>query len=453
MFGHRLVANSGSLLWRTSAIVLVASLVISVTAILSINAFVLAPLWERSAADKAGLLSLTANTWVELPENRRPSFELEIFEKHGWILSEHRENEDVSRQTHRYYQLIELELEKLVGESVEINRDPEAMLRVDVPTASGTTLRVQFSPHLPHLQGIYVGLSLLGVVIVIVLVTSFSIALRISKPLTRIAQAVATFRGVGGFRPLPEKGADEYVTLARNFNKMAQEIETLVSSRTTLTAGISHDLRTPLTRMTLALELLPESVDSKLVDRFRQNIAEMDELISDASIFATGESEKETKWEIANFTLNAVSSVDEEIPVTWKGKASTRCFIAAGALKRCIANLLLNAKRHAKGVKLHVVIEQNLLVFHVLDDGPGIPEKDRVRVLQPFVRLEESRNRATGGSGLGLAIVSQLCDIHGWTIEIGSSETGGTDAILSIPLQTSAKSYVDIDEKYTVASR
>ncbi len=403
---------------------------------LSINTFVLVPLWERSAEDKAALLTLTANSWVELHPERRAYFETEIYTKHGLILTEDKSATPTRTSPHHYYRTLASELEKRVGEPVEV-MEGEDMLWVDVPTESGFSLRVEFLQHLPHVQQFYVGLSLLGVVLVVVLIISFTVTRRISKPLTQVADAATAFRGGAGFTPLPETGIREFVSLSKSFNEMAEEISTLLTNRTTLTAGISHDLRTPLTRMMLALELLPDNVDPNLIERFRTNLNSMESLIADAAFFAKGETETTVRLDVDEFIASTVHSVDESIKISREGNSPGRTSIARSALKRCLSNLVENARRHAKGARLLVRYSDEGMTIHVLDDGPGIPEPDRQRVLQPFVRLEESRNVETGGSGLGLAIVAQLCQIHGWNIDIGESSTGGTDATLRVPFETS----------------
>lgn len=375
-------------------------------------------------------MTMTANMWFELIPKRRPPYAHAIDAQHQLILSEDHKELPILKSRHRYYRLLKNELEKRVGEPIEIMQDEDKTLWVNLPSS----LCVGFSPDLPHVQQVFVGLSLLGVVVAIMLVISFLVVRRISRPLEEVAEAAAKFRGVTTFDPLPEKGLDEFVLLAKSFNRMAQEIETLIANRTTLSAGISHDLRTPLTRMTLALELLPDNVDPKLVMRFRENLASMDALITDAAYFARGEAEKATKTNLRRLVRATVQSVDEDIQVRWTGAQTKEISLARGALERCISNLVVNAKRHAKGVRVQVLVTDEQSEFHVLDDGPGIPKKDRLRVLQPFVRLEESRNVNTGGSGLGLAIVAQLCQIHGWEIALRESETGGTDAVLVVPL-------------------
>lgn len=429
----RLIPHFGSILARTSIVTIASALVVAATATISLNMFALEPLAKRSAADKAELMAMTANIWVELLPERRPPYAHDVDARHQLILTEDPKDFPLLKSQHSYYDLLSIELEKLVGQPVQIMQDEDMTLWVDLPTPSGSSLRIGFNPDLPHVQQVFVGLSLLVVVVGIMLVISFLVVRRISRPLGEVAEAAATFRGVGAFDPLPEKGLDEFVLLAKSFNTMAQEIETLIANRTTLSAGISHDLRTPLTRMTLLLELLPENVDSELTDRFRENLTSMKALIADAAYFARGEAEKATKINLKRLVRATVQSIDENIPVLWEGTPIGDISLSRGALERCISNLVVNAKRHAHGVRVLIVVTRERLRFHVLDEGPGIPEKDRLRILQPFVRLEESRNVKTGGSGLGLAIVAQLCQIHEWEISIGASDSGGTDATLTVP--------------------
>lgn len=433
----RLIPHTGSILVRTSFVTVASALVVAATATLSLNLFALEPLTKRSAADKADLMTTTANSWGELPPSRRPQYAHAVYAGHQLILTEDRKDLPLIQSHHHYYGLLTRELEKRVGGPVQIMQDENMTLWVDLSTPSGTSLRVGFNPDLPHVQQVFVGLSLLGVVVAIMLIISFLVVRRISRPLKEVAEAAATFRGVGTFDPLPETGLDEFRLLAKSFNTMAQEIETLIANRTTLSAGISHDLRTPLTRMSLAVELLPKEVDPKLVNRFRENLASMESLISDAAYFAKGEAEAAIKINVKRLVRATVQSIDEHIQISWSGAHLDEILLARGALERCISNLVVNAKRHAYGARVRVVATVEQLQIHVLDDGPGIAEEDRMRILQPFVRLEESRNVKTGGSGLGLAIVAQLCQIHGWEISIGESETGGTVASLTVPISES----------------
>ena len=251
----------------------------------------------------------------------------------------------------------------------------------------------------------------------------------------RAAQLAETFRGGERFTPLPESGPSELVTLAKSFNTMATEIAALMSSRTTLLAGISHDLRTPLARMRLALELLPESVDRKLIERFERNLTVMDELIGDALRVARGSGEEPHRVELHGYLNDIVPGIDDHVVVQWHGPPTAQRMVAVGSLRRVLQNLLANARQHGAGVPTLIVRasdKTDAIEMRIIDRGQGIPEHLRRAVFQPFFRLDPSRSSATGGSGLGLAIVQQLCKAQGWTIEIGEPSGGGTEVILTI---------------------
>jgi len=262
----------------------------------------------------------------------------------------------------------------------------------------------------------------------VVFMTSLFIVQRITRPLVQVAQRAETFRGGENFQPLPEQGPQELVSLARNFNTMAREISTLLSNRTTLLAGISHDLRTRLTRMRLALELLPDDVDQSLVDRFERNLAAMDALIGDALRFARGATEAPQEVELVPFVADVLGSFDPPVPLSHRDAEGLQVAVAPGALQRILVNLVNNGLQHGNDVRVSILGRD----IHVIDSGPGIPEAAREEVFQPFFRLDRSRNVGTGGSGLGLAIVQQLCQAQGWRVRIEEAPGGGADVVVTI---------------------
>jgi two-component system osmolarity sensor histidine kinase EnvZ len=219
--------------------------------------------------------------------------------------------------------------------------------------------------------------------------------------------------------------------LAHNFNTMAQEISALLANRTTLLAGISHDLRTPLTRMRLALTLLPENVDPALIERFERNLESMDELVGDALRFARGAGEAPQEIDIVSFTREIVGQFEHEVSIQVEGEALQRALVAPSAFSRVLINLISNGVKH--GGRVVVTVSRNLV--EIADNGPGIPVEYREQVFQPFFRLDMARQSTTGGSGLGLAIVSQLCQVHGWHVSIGDSAHGGASIRLEFGLQ------------------
>ena len=241
-----------SLLVRTTLVLAISAIAIAATAIIALNTFVIRPIAERSADDEAALLVLSAQTWVELPPAARPYFELELAQNHDLIISPQARDLPAADLAMSYLDLLQEKLSQRLGISVKLMQGDD-LIWANVPMA-GYTMQIGLPPNRKDIQPLNVGLIIVIMGAAIVFGTSLLIVQRIARPLVRAAQLAETFRGGEQFVPLPESGPSELVTLARSFNTMAREISTLLSNRTTLLAGISHDLRTPLARMRLALE-------------------------------------------------------------------------------------------------------------------------------------------------------------------------------------------------------
>jgi two-component system osmolarity sensor histidine kinase EnvZ len=424
------MTRAASLLVRTTLVLAVSAAAIAATAILALNAFVIRPIAERSADDEAALLVLSAQTWVELPPNARPYFELELAQNHDLIISPQARDLPPADLGMSYLDLLQTKLGERLGTTVRLMQGDD-LIWANVPMG-GYTMQIGLSPNRKDIQPLNVGLIIVVMGAAIVFGTSLLIVQRIARPLVRAAQLAETFRGGEQFVPLPESGPSELVTLAHSFNTMAREISTLLSNRTTLLAGISHDLRTPLARMRLALELLPPGVDPNLIERFERNLSVMDGLIGDALRFARGTSEVPQEVDLHAYLDEIVAGIDDAVKVQWRGKGPSRRLVAVGSLRRVLQNLLANARQHGAGLPEVIVESEKAVEIHVIDRGPGIPVESRDAVFQPFFRLDRSRSLATGGSGLGLAIVQQLCQAHGWLIEIRDRDGVGTDAVLTM---------------------
>ena len=426
--------SPSSLLARANLVLGISAAAIALTSIIALAVFVILPIEDRSADDEAGLIVLSAKTWVELDAARRPAFEIEMLQNHDLIVSAKTRRLPYVEEGNRFYDLLASKLSERLDERVKL-MESDDLLWANVPMG-GYVMQVGISPQRQDIEPVYVGFVIVLFGAVIVPLTSALIVRRVAQPLTRAAQAVEAFRGAEGFQPLPEEGPEELVTLAASFNAMARNVTELLSNRTTLLAGISHDLRTPLTRMRFALEMLPPSVDGKLVERFERNLAAMEELIADALRFSRGAGEAPSQVDFKVYLEAVLRDVDEDLDIEWRETPPQLVEIATGAFQRVVANLIRNARQHGSGARLAVDYDGNL-VFQVIDDGPGIPPEDREKVFRPFYRLEGSRSRATGGSGLGLAIVAQLCEAHGWRIRLDSSDSGGTVAEVTVPLSGS----------------
>jgi len=273
---------------------------------------------------------------------------------------------------------------------------------------------------------------------IVILLTSLLLVRRLIRPLARLSRATTQIGRGGIFKPLPETGPRELVTLTQGFNRMAGEIEQLLANRTTLFAGISHDLRTPITRMQLALEMLPADTDPTLVTSLRQDLEEMNRLISDTLDLAKGLGPHEQESiDLREFIDGIVTSQRHSgSEIQWTPESCCICSVDTLALQRILTNLVENAVRYGgdSPVELRCFCNDHEAIIEVLDHGPGIPASEREQVFQPFHRLETSRSRRTGGSGLGLAIARQLCDAHGWSIQLLPRKGGGTEAKLQIPM-------------------
>ncbi len=416
-----------SLLTRTILTLGVSSLMIVGISLAAFQMFVVRPVVEQSADDLAARLVLTAQTWVELAPDTRPYFELELAENHDLIVSsEPRALTPAAAPGSSFLPLLTERLAERLGTAVRMTEGDD-LVWANLSMA-GHALQIGFPAARRDVQPLYVSIVIASLGAGVVLVTSVIVMLRVARPLGAAAARVAEFRGVAHFDPLPEKGPRELVVLARNFNIMAREIERLLSNRTTLMAGISHDIKTPLTRMRLALELMPADVEPDLVARLNRNLQSIDHLISDMLMFAHGVHEPPQKVSLAVFVGDLLAGHEPPVALIVDARPEADVSLAVGAFSRVLINLVNNAEQHGGGATVRVAGR----AVHVLDKGPGIPKAEREAVFQPFYRLDSSRSVATGGSGLGLAIVHQLCESHGWSVSLREAAGGGADVCVRV---------------------
>jgi two-component system osmolarity sensor histidine kinase EnvZ len=255
-------------------------------------------------------------------------------------------------------------------------------------------------------------------------------------PLERLDDAAAQLGR--GERPglLPETGPRELAALARRVNALGREVHGLLEGRTTLLAGLSHDLRTPLSRMRLALEMLSRRPDPALIERLELDIEEMNRLVGEMLELARGLGrEAPREVDVAELLEELASRAREAGASVTVAAEPCTVTAAPGALRRLLANLLSNAQRYggAGTVELRARRDGGAVRIGVLDVGPGIPPDQLEAVFRPFHRVESSRSRGTGGSGLGLAIVRQLAQANGWTVSLENRLDGGLAAWLTLP--------------------
>ncbi|MDE5457338.1 HAMP domain-containing protein [Bradyrhizobium sp. CSA112] len=253
------------------------------------------------------------------------------------------------------------------------------------------------------------------------------------RPILRLADAAESFgkgREVPNFRP---RGAREVRQAAQAFLEMKARVERSIEQRTAMLAGVSHDLRTILTRFKLELALIGDSPE---VDGMRKDVDEMAGMLEAYLSFARGDS-----GEVAQPTDMAMALEELRNDAERHGHTATVVFrglpvvtVKPASFKRCIANLVSNAARHAKTVAITGHRDHRYLTVTVDDDGPGIPANMREEVFKPFLRLDDARNQDEGGTGLGLAIARDIARSHGGDITLGNSPMGGLRASVRVPV-------------------
>ncbi len=287
------------------------------------------------------------------------------------------------------------------------------------------------SRHLPLLTGYF-----LAIAVITLLAMRWAV-----RPLQRLAQAAdALGRDLSGM-PLAETGPREVRQAARAFNTMQNRLASYLNDRLRILAAVSHDLKTPITRLKLRSEMLPNSVQR---EKFLHDLDDMETMIAATLDFLRGESRQENGVLLdVNALLSTLcddmQAVGSEIRLN--GRASRPLLARPQALKRCLANLLDNAVRYGisadshAGNSVQISLEDGLeiLTLHIDDHGPGIPEAKLEQMFEPFRRGETSRNRSTGGTGLGLAIARNLARAHGGDVTLANRPEGGLRATLTLP--------------------
>ncbi len=406
--------------------------------------FILSPMVNRAADDLGGLMHILTKSWVSLPNDKKTAFQSHLRDQHELFITDGDVPVSDVTITYPFIPRLERALHHHTGQALTIKQgvDEDRRFWIFIPHAS-QMVKIGFLHERlgPHPSKAVVGILIAGCLLIFI--TTIFLVHRITQPITALSKAVNLVGSGNLATKIPETGAKELVTVARNFNKMTREITLLISNRNILFGGISHDLRTPITRMQIALELIEGTENSSLIEGMQNDLAEMENLIKQALELIKGMSKQHAKEVGLNDVIaDIVTNYQRENnKIEWKASQCGRCMIEVNALRRVLCNLLGNAFRYGgdKAVKLECKKSKDKLIIRVLDQGPGIPEDELEAVFQPFYRLDVSRNKQTGGSGLGLAIVRQLCDIHHWNVSLLGRGMGGLEARLEIPIIKAVK--------------
>lgn len=276
-------------------------------------------------------------------------------------------------------------------------------------------------------------LSTLGVLLAGVLLVSWIAVRLVTRPLQLLSTAADELGRDLHRPPLPETGPAEVSRAAHAFNTMQQRLVNMIEERIRVLTAMSHDLKTPITRMRLRAELLD---DAAARAKFEGDLIEMEAMVTQALEFLRGLNAREPEEPVDVMALAERVRADNAAmgrQVTVGGAAKRRLTAAPGLLRRCVANLVDNAVLYGGRADITVAETPAALQIRIRDAGPGIPEGELERVFEPFYRLEGSRNRATGGTGLGLAIARNIARAQGGDVRLRNLAGAGLEASIELP--------------------
>ncbi len=403
-------------------------------AFLVVVEFALVPVADRATRDLSSLMLMAAETMTHLDPSAQVAFREAFVQDQGLrLLAPNQEPQDLTDYFFPYMERLRKVLDERIGTPVRTGSNLEQGDRwfwVQLSTQSGYIWvgfprdRVQSRP----LEGVILVVFLS---IVLVVISAGILARRVTIPLERLSAAAEQVALGISPRPLAETGPRELANLARQFNEMSRQVRELLANRTLLLAGISHDLRTPLTRLRLALEMLPPNPDQMdLIQRMEGDLEEMNGLITQAGELGRSLGRGEPNWIDLDKLIGDLCQDNQRLK--WQGGKACPQRLDPLALRRILGNLLENALRYSQDEVEVRLLCKPVPEIQILDRGPGIPEHERAAVFRPFYRLEQSRNRATGGSGLGLAISQQLAKANGFALHLEPRAAGGVIARLRL---------------------
>ena len=392
----------------------------------------------RTVITFAAVIVSAAHTLQSFPVEMHPEIKEQLLQDHGLIVAE--ETTDNVQTSHdlSFYPFFHEALDRRAGTELTVIESADSpIIWVDIP-AHGKLFRLGFDKQ--RLGTNPPGVLVLAVAggALLTLVASFLEVRRVVRPLDNLSSAV---RALGrGRNPglIPEDGPEEIVELARAFNRMSSDLQQLSENRTVMIAGISHDLRTPLTRLGLAVEMLDEGSDPELISRIRRNLRSMNQLIGQFLQFSHGvEGKTPVQLDLWQMIESLASDAKLEGAEIRLHRQNPPCvyFANAVALERVISNLLKNAVQFGNGepIDINLNCSDERVAIEICDRGPGIPSGELAEVFRPFHRVEVPGIRRAGGSGLGLAIANQIALKNDWKIDLLPRDGGGTVAMLSLP--------------------
>jgi signal transduction histidine kinase len=306
-----------------------------------------------------------------------------------------------------------------------------------LPLPDGTWLNFSaalFRPTAPEHATVLSTTAMAGGILVLGLI----VVRLIGRPLRALSDAADRIGQPGPSAPVTETGPREVRHAAQAFNRMQARLDALIADRTQALAAVSHDLRTPLSRLRLRVSFLDDLEAARAIDA---DLDEMEAMISATLAYLRGDTETEPRRPadlVAILETLCDAAADAGADVTYSGSPQARLVCSPVTLKRAFANLIENAMKYGGSARVTLLDGTAEVVVRVEDDGPGIPEAEMEAVFEPFRRLEGSRNRGTGGSGLGLTIARRAVEAHGGTVHLANRPEGGLVATIRLPRSAEA---------------
>ncbi|MCH9646508.1 MAG: HAMP domain-containing protein [Proteobacteria bacterium] len=425
-----------TLFGRTSLIITSTMLAFLIATIAIAGYFIILPVGKRNAEDLASLIHLSAKTYVELPPETRQDFINELSKNHQLFWGSG--SEQLAAHTHLkpHFHYMESNLSNSLGSTVDIAPDVNNPNRhwVDINIA-GESVRLGFDRNRIGVSLPSVALYLLSILAIMATLSSLILVRKLTKPIQQLSEA-ASMIGLGNAPEiLPEEGPKELAQTAKAFNKMSADVQNLLENRTVLLGGISHDLRTPLTRMTMALEMLPNSTDTELKRELVEAVDNMELIIQEYMQLTKGFEDEDIECISINTLITTIIKEikpDKDQVINLVGDTTCQLETYVVALHRVLFNLIKNAVSYGNKNPISISWKQQggALQLAITDQGYGIPKQHQDKIFRPFYRLESSRNRASGGTGLGLAIVDQIITRRAWKINLVSNDNGTTITVL-----------------------
>ena len=410
---------------------------------LAIHYLIVYPATKRMANDFSSLIILSAQTWLELPPETRSDFEHELYLSHDLSIGLPTSSVEGERTLPIFISMLEESLSWQLDKPVKIlaqHRNGEHWFWTDIPIANHT-LRASFSEQ--RFTSNYTSallISTLAGFFIVTLLTAIT-AYRLTKPIKTLIKATRKI-GIQDEKPnLPVSSIKEIDELAASFDRLDGKIKKLLNGRNILLSGISHDLRTPLARMALALEMIKTKEQDDLKEQMLADIDIMNAIIGQTLQLSKDMIPQDIETiDLHDFLTTLIHTYSNSpVSITLKSSNSdTHIKAARVPLQRILGNLIENAIKHSHARHIWMTHSLNrrdsTVAISVSDDGIGIDEHLREDIFLPFFKKDASRSKS--GSGLGLSIVEQLANVYGWKIELMENKPSGSRFILTVPLAT-----------------